>query len=408
LPNARRINSIHSDSFLISVGKVPSRAFFYDKKNENVAPHLCFSHCEVSRNQLLLQVYVLVWGENELEEPLGFRRFRLSLLLGILLSLPALGASELSEDCSERLLDLVHQTIDTVAESRPESTDHSRKVLAQHHSEIENRVKKACPDYETCSTEELSEAVLLATHEVLDEHPQKKSRWKGYTIFGGALGIYTAANVWLTMNTNSMTAASLSAIMTIIGAMALTNSGASFLEFSLAKLRRFQYAADADQIERGPQQKRHSRIYRRTQEAVDSVEEMGRYTDRQTKFQITLAKIALAPHYGEDMPRFLERATYVMAKVLSDIVTSYPELDFSEPAFSSWSRVLFAKWYLNDDNREDFREHTLHVLQELFDPTAVEGSARMSKYERVLRSWTSALAPITSPQNNHQSQTERP
>lgn len=295
---------------------------------------------------------------------------------------------------------MVHHTIDLVAQSRSENTGVSRQTLIKFEKEIRRRVEEICPDHDTCSTDALSETTLRVVHEVLDENPATVSRWRGRALFAGSLVTYLTANVWVAMNTNSVTAASVSAVLTVLGVMALTSSGASSVEPFFARIRRWSYSVDGTTRElRGPEQTRQARIYRRTQEVLDETEEDGRNTDRHVTGQINTAKLACAPHQGESMERFLERCAAVFGRTLSDLVPGYTELDFSEPQYSSWARVLFSRWYLNEGNREGFRKQVMTEIA-AEDDKAIPGTEKWEKYERVVRAWTSP--PAISRPRNHQ------
>lgn len=334
-----------------------------------------------------------------LEEPLGSRGYILFsfFLFAVFISSPILGQNAASE-CPDRLREMVHNTIDLVSRSRTENTDASRHTLIQFEKEIRQRVEKICADHATCNVDQLAETTLRVVHEVLDENPARVSRWRGRALFAGSLVSYLTANVWVAMNTNSVTAASVSAVLTVLGVMALTSSGASSVEPFFARLRRWSYSVDGSrQLLRGAEQTRQARIYRRTQEVLDETEEDGRNTDRHVTAQINTAELACAPHVGESVERFLERCAAVIGRTLSDLVPGYTELDFSEPQYSSWARVLFSRWYLNDGNREGFRNQVMAEIS-AEDEKAVPGTEHWEKYERVVRAWTSP--PATLPQHN--------
>jgi hypothetical protein len=352
-------------------------------------------------------------GENELEEPLGRRLFYVTNFVTLfafaaLVARPSHAQSEAS--CSERIRDQIAASIDHVSENSPENTAQARKILHKLQDEIARRVTDVCPETAACSDEQLAEALLQITHEVLDENPPVKTSWRSNIIFGRSLVLYTALSVWVTMQTQSMATAAASSLLTVLGAMAILKSGASKIEVPLAKLRRASYAADGGHGDkaRGKRQRRHEQIYWGTQAVEDEIEEEGRNTERHVVGQICAAKGSCNPHPWDTRDTYRTRSAFVLAKTLSDLVPSYLELDFSEPFYSTWFRTLFSEWELNGENREDFRQAVMAIIAQYYDSECVEGSERQQLYERVLRSWTGPLVPLISPRGTHQSRIERP
>ncbi len=348
-----------------------------------------------------------------MEEPLGCRLFSVRIAIALfgffaLASSPSAARDE--RPCSDRLLDKVATAIDHVSENRPENTDQARRILHELQPEIIKRVHHACPEPASCSDQQLADALLEITHEVLDENPPRKSSWRSNLIFGGSLVLYTTLSVWVTLHTESMAAAAASSLLTLLGAMAITHSGASKIEVPLAKLRRASYSADGGRPaqERGKRQRRHEQIYWGTQAAVDSIEEEGRDHESVVVNQICAATNSCAPRPWDTQESYQKRMESLLAKLLSNLVPSYLEFDFSDPFYSTWFRTIYSEWELSDTNRENFRSNVLTLIRTFYDGEAKQGSEREAKYQRVLRAWTAPLQPLISPRGNHQSRIAPP
>ncbi len=335
-----------------------------------------------------------------LEEPLGSRSYAFASFFLIALFFGSSAWGDPNTPCPDRLRDMVHLKIEDVSKSRTEDTDTARQVLVGLETEIRKRVEKLCPNHATCSIDELAEKTVGVVHEVLDENPVKLSIWRGRALFGTGLAAYLATHVWVAMNANSVTVAGVSGVLAVLGVMALTSSGASAVEPIMAGMRRFSYALDGlGQKLRASVRRRLTSIYWRKQGVIDENEDDARTGDGRAKARINLAELACVPHRWETKQEFLERCAAVIAAALTDLVPQLEELDFSEPQYSTWARVLFSRWYLNDQNRQAFRNLVMEEIADL-DDEAEPGNAYWEKYERVVRAWTSP--PIISRRRNHQ------
>lgn len=230
-----------------------------------------------------------------------------------------------------------------------------------------------------------------------------KRGWKSHSILAVSLVSYVALNVWVTSHTDSLAAASGSALLTILGALVITNSGAASLEIFLAKVRKLSYlfAGQQPPPEPGHALLRHGRIYHQTQRSYDTTEAEGRDTDRHAIMQITGTLSSLSALANEGQENFLHRASLVMAKLLSDLLPKYPDLELFEPDYANWARVLFTQFNLTEESRPAFRAEVMRHISQIFDITAQPGTARRDNYENVLRAWTTPLPIATSQPDSH-------
>jgi hypothetical protein len=313
--------------------------------------------------------------------------------------------------CAERIHDQIPLAIE-VATTQVKENDRyaAQRFLRHHQTEIESEVYSQCPHPDSCSLEQLSSIVAQATLNVLERYKPHKGSWAGSVLLWGTLTTWVAVNVWISTLAESKTAVVASSLLTVIGSIAITKAGGARLDVAFENLRRWGFAADrsVSASERGSASKRHLDIYSHSQGLRSTTEMEGRSTDREGITQLSLAGLACKPQLGESNQAFLIRSADVLALALFDLSHKYPELEFSEPDYANWVRVLFSNWHLNDSNREAFRQSMLELIQLLYDKELDPGGARTRKYERAIRAWTLARPDITLPLDTHQSQIELP
>ncbi|MBY0370920.1 hypothetical protein K2X33_09555 [bacterium] len=303
-------------------------------------------------------------------------------------------ASTVELSCAQ----LVSRAIESIAAQRPTKIAAKiRKKATLLQEKIEDRVRARCPRPESCSPARLALITSQITQDAISRELYKPASWRVYPVFGAALAGLVALNVFSQDYLNQWVASSLTTLITIISVMTIDHLGASSLETPLSHIRLWGYQQTASEDIaglRGAAQRRLNEIYQTTQQLLTSIEEEARATDRQAKLQTVLAQVNCRPYAGECSTQFMERAANVFAKLLSDIVPTYPELEFAEHEYADWAKVTFSQWFLDDSNRDAFRARVLLLIQERFDEDAKPDTAAWRAYEAVLYDWTAPLLPV--------------
>lgn len=327
---------------------------------------------------------------------------RLFWFISAFFSLAAAPSFAHEVSCADQIVVLVERSIHSIAQQRPvKSAAKIRKKHAQLHEKITDRVRARCPRPESCTSTQLALIVAQVTEDAITRELHKPAWWRVYPLFALALAGGTALNMAADQFVDSkVVAASLSTLVTVMSVLTIEHLGASSLErpFSHIRLWGYQQTASEDLNGlRGSAQRRLNEIYVTTQQLFTFIEEEARATDRQAKMQQVVAQIDCKPFAGESKEAFLERAANVFAKLLSDLVPLYPELEFAEHDYADWAKVTFSEWFLNDENRELFRKRVLQLISARYDEDVQPDTKLWRDYESALYNWTAPLPPVPAP-----------
>jgi hypothetical protein len=304
--------------------------------------------------------------------------------------------------CSATLLTMVEKTMESITahESDADRGKSLYRSLKQRQARIINRVLQICPETAPCPPGTLVRAVVTMTEEELAdiEAPNVKVGWRVWFSLGSSaiayVGLSTGAQNYMT----NISATLAVAFLTLLAPYVLEAMGAPVLDFVLSPFRRWIYstnhlAFDRD-LDRHQSMRRHQLIYMLQQELVSDIERLGRSTDTEVILRLMgVLNNCTAQSCSSTDGR--DRASEVIAKLLSHVVKQFPEIDLRDSDYAEWVQALFGKWQVSKDVQYEFVRQVMDKLVNQYDLAARHNPQRQRKYLGILRAWFSIDGEMT-------------